>query len=151
MTISIDRSLDLSVFFFTKNLFADAPFINVTEGFPDTELTIPTIAVELDNITTQPFEMGDRSSLKLRTWFIDVFAADKAQRDEYAYRLLNALENTIPVYNYDEGFPPSSTPSRIGCLITDDIRLQIIKVLPELTERMYYRSTVMFVGEYNPA
>jgi hypothetical protein len=64
---------------------------------------------------------------------------------------MGALESDVPVYNYDEGFPPSSTPSRIGCLKTDDIKMQIIKVLPELTEKMYYRSVIIFTGEYYPS
>lgn len=147
----IDRKLDLSVYYYVSDLFADAPFVNVTDGFPEEGLVIPTIAVEIGEIDTYPAELGNKVRGKIRTWYIDVFAADKAQRDEYAYRLMSAFETNIPVYDYDEGFPPSSTPSRIGCIYTDDIKLQIIKVLPELTEKMYYRSLVVFTGEYDPS
>jgi len=147
----IDRKLDLSVYYSIVDTFSSAPFINVTDGFPEEGLTIPTIAVEIGDIDTYPSELGNRVRGKIRTWYIDIFAADKAQRDEYAYKLMSALESNIPVYDYDEGFPPSSAPSRIGSIVTDDIRLQIIKVLPELTEKMYYRSLVVFTGEYDPS
>ena len=147
----IDRKLDLSVYYYIKNQFASAPFITVVDGFPETPLTPPTIAVELDSITTYPFELGNRVRGKVRTWYIDIYAKDKSQRDEYAYKVMSALEESIPVYNYDEGFPPSSSPSQIGGILTEDINLQIIKVLPELTELMYYRAIVTFTGEYNLA
>ena len=149
--MDINRKLDLSIYYFVSDAFSDAPFVHVTDGFPEEGLTIPTIAVEADNISTYVAELGNRVRGKIRTWYADIYAADKAQRDEYAYRLLSAFESNIPVYDYDEGFPPSSTPSRIGSIITDDIRLQIIKVLPELTENMYYRSVVMVTGEYDPS
>lgn len=147
----LDRKLDLSVYYYIVNTFSDAPFIKILDGFPDQLLEVPCIAVELDNIETNPSELGNRHRNRVRTWYIDIFAADKAQRDEYAYRLMDYLENDVPVYNYDEGFPPSSSPSRIGCLKTDDIRMQIIKVIPELTEKMYHRSVIFFTGEYYPA
>jgi len=147
----IDRLLDLSVYYYIKNVFVDAPFISVTDGFPEEGLTIPTVAVEMDNIDTYNAELGNRVRGKVRTWYIDIYAADKAQRDEYACRLMSELENSIPVYNYDEGFPPSSTPSRIGSIVPENLRLQIIKVLPDLTEKMYYRSLVVLTGEYDPS
>jgi hypothetical protein len=147
----IDRLLDLSVLYYVKSVFVASPFIHVEDGYPETAFTLPTIAVEISDIDTIPSELGDRVRRKMRTWYIDVFANDKAQRDEYAYKLMSAFEQPIPVYNYDEGFPPTSSPSQIGCISTDDIKLQIIKVLPELTEKMYYRSLVIFTGEYSPA
>jgi hypothetical protein len=146
-----DRLIDLSLYYFVENVFIGSPFIKIREGFPEDLLTVPCIAIELDEIATYPSELGNRIRGRIRTWYIDIFAADKAQRDEYAYRLMGALESDVPVYNYDEGFPPSSTPSRIGCLKTDDIKMQIIKVLPELTEKMYYRSVIIFTGEYYPS
>lgn len=149
--MNLKRKADLSVYYFVKNLFASYPFIRVTDGFPEDSLTLPTIAVELDSIDTYDFELGNKEKAFIATWYIDVFAQDKSQRDEYAYLLMSALESSIPVYDYDEGFPPSSTPSKIGCLYTDNIKMQIIKVLPELTEKMYYRSLVIFTGEYSEA
>jgi len=42
------------------------------------------------------------------------FAQTKAQRDEIGYRILDSLEQCIPVYDYDEGFPPDTTPTNLG-------------------------------------
>jgi len=147
--MDIGRKLDLSVYYYIKDVFSDAPFINVVDGFPETEFNLPTIAVELDNIDTYVLELGNHERGKIRTWFIDVFAKDKSQRDEYAYRLISRLEDNIPVYNYDEGFPPSSTPSLLGAISTDRINMQIVKVIPDLTDMLYYRAVVTFTGEYN--
>lgn len=140
---------DLSVYYCVKEMFSDAPFINVTNAFDSEDLVIPTIAVENDLIDTYYKELGNRSFGKIRTWYIDIFAANKSQRDEYAYRILHDLEEKISVYNYDEGFPPSVTPTRLGVLDPESVQLKIVKVLPELTELMYYRSVVTFTAVYN--
>jgi hypothetical protein len=129
-------------------LFDATDFITVVDDFPLSNLTIPTISVVADTIVTSRFELGNRKRLQTRTWYIDVFAKNKSQRDEYAYRILNALEECVPVYNYDEGFPPI-IPTRLGCLEPEEIRMEIITILPELVDKLYYRSTVTYSSVYN--
>jgi hypothetical protein len=58
--------------------------------------------------------MGTRTRQRRSAWSIDIFAADKNQRDAYAFRILTALDDKIKVYNYDVGFPPSVTPLKLG-------------------------------------
>lgn len=141
-----ERKEDLSVYYWLKDLF---PTFTIVDGFPVENLKIPTISVEVDTIDSEPFELGNRHRQKFRVWYIDVFAATKSQRDEVAYKILEELENPIQVYDYDEGFPPSVSPSNIGGLIPQDIRLEIKRVLPELVDLLYYRSTVTFSAVYN--
>jgi len=145
----LERLEDLSVYYWLIDKFADAPFINIEDGFPNEDLTIPTISVEVDVIDTTPGELGNRKRIKLRVWYIDIFAHDKSQRDEYAYRVLNELESNIPVYDYDEGFPPDVSPSQIGCLIPEQIKVEVIKIMPALVDKLYYRSTVSFMAIYS--
>lgn len=144
-----ERLEDLSVYYWAIDIFSDAPFINIEDAFPVGDLTIPTVSVDVDTIDTAPGELGNRKRIKFRVWYVDVFAADKSQRDEYAYRVLNKLESNIPVYDYDEGFPPSVSPSQIGCLIPQSIKLEIIKIRPELVDKLYYRSTISFMAIYS--
>ncbi len=144
----LERKQDLSVYYWLVDQFSDADFINIEDGFPSTNLDLPTIALEVDTIDSVPFQLGTRVRKKFRRWYIDVFADNKSQRDEYAYRLINSLESTIAVYDYDEGFPPDVSPTQLGYLDVDDINLRIIKVMPELTEKLYYRSVVTFSAVY---
>lgn len=146
--MNILKLQDLSVYYYIKNLFTDASFVNVTNAFEPEDLVIPTIAVENDEITTYSLELGNRSFGKIRTWYIDIYAINRGQRDEFAYRILQEVENKIPVYNYDQGFPPDVTPSKLGVLDPESVQLKIVKVLPELTELMYYRSVVTFTAVY---
>lgn len=141
-----ERKEDLSVIYFLKNLFSGTSTIEVVDGFPVQGLTIPSIAVESKRINTAKFELGDSNRVYLRTWYIDVFAQNKSQRDEIGYTILHALEDCIPIYDYDEGFPPTVTPTRLGCLKTDDLRMDIIRVMPELVDKLYWRSTVSFTA-----
>jgi hypothetical protein len=144
----LERKQDLSVYFWLRNQFSASPFINIVDGFPEDDLVIPTIALDEDISSSRIFEMGDRNRIKTRYYYFEVFAANKTQRNEMGYTLLNALEEKIPVYDYDEGISFTTTPSQIGVLDPEEIVLKPIKVIPELTENLYYRATVSFVAEY---
>ena len=99
--------------------------------------------------------MGNRSGNYIRSWYIDVFAQNKSQRDDYTYLILGSLENTIPVYDFDEGFPDEGdTPvdagiTQLGYLESSRNRIKRIQILPELVEKLYYRSEVLFTTTYS--
>lgn len=103
--------------------------------------------IEWEDILTTPFELGSRTRAKFRQWSIDIYAENKTQRDEYAFRILHTLEDKIAVYDYDQGFPPATLP-KIGVVDPEDIAVKIIPVIPELTEKLYYRAMVTFTAEY---
>jgi hypothetical protein len=142
------RLEDLSVYYFIQNLYSSTPFVHVVDGFPVEGLEIPTIAVEAKTINGIPFELGASKRLQIRAWYIDVFAQNKSQRDDYAYTILNALEECIPVYDYDEGFPPTVV-TQLGCLEVQDLRLDIIRVMPQLVDSLYWRATISFTATFN--
>jgi hypothetical protein len=68
-----------------------------------------------------------------------------------AYRVYNELDYGIPVYDYNEGFPPAVSPTRLGCLRVkdDEKRLETIRVLPQLVDKLYYRASISFVMVYD--
>jgi len=137
---------DISVLVFIKALFADTDFVTVVDEYPDTELTIPTVSVEQGTTILTEYEMGNRSGRRIREYVINIFARNKSQRDDYSYRVVNALENGIIVYNYNEGFPPEVTPTVLEHLNVVSRRIIPIEVLPELVEKLYFRSMVKFVA-----
>jgi hypothetical protein len=150
MTIHLLRKQDLSIYYWLKNLFASTSFIAIQDGYPETELTTPTISIEAMDFEIAPFELGNRVGQRIRPWAIDIFALNKAQRDEYAYKIIDALENGIPVYDYDAGFPPP-TPAQIGTLEPDDIEVRIIRIFPGGTqEKLFWRSSILFTTIYQP-
>ena len=144
-----ERKEDLSVYYFLVDLFSDVPMVHIVDAFPTDDLVIPTVSVETRRIDTFKYELGSRKRVSLRSWYIDVFAQNKSQRDEMAYRLKTALEECIPVYDYDEGFPPDVTPTRLGCLNVEDITVEWIRVMPDLVSKLYYRATVTFTAIYD--
>ena len=144
----LERKQDLSIYYWLVDLFSDVSFVTIEDGYPETELTIPTIAVEWSMIDLSPLELGNRSGLQRRVWFIEIFAENKSQRDDFGYRIMNAIEDNIPVYDYDEGFPPSVSPTQLGCLIPQRIKMEIIRVIPELVDKLYWRAVISFTAEY---
>ncbi len=143
-----ERKEDLSVYYWLKDVvFVSAPFITITDGFPDGELVLPTVAVEAGKVDVVGFELGNRDGLRVRRWYLDIYAKNKSQRDEFGYKLLDVLKDGIPVYNYDEGFPPLVTPSKIGNLTVLSHSYDPIKISADVTQTLYYRATVSIVAQ----
>jgi len=149
-----ERKEDLSIYHWLKSLFSATPYINIVDGFPTTALTastLPVISVDYRRMMAVHFEVGNKERLGNRIWYIDVFAKNKTQRDEIAYTILHALEESIPVYDYDESFTLDTPPlTRLGCLmIGDEVELEVIEIMPELVETLYFRERVTFTAEFS--
>jgi hypothetical protein len=141
----LERKEDLSIVYWLKDKFSSVDFVNIQDGFPNSELVLPTISSEQKTLTAVDIELGNKKGARDRLYNIDVFAINKAQRDEFAYKIYNELAEGIPVYDYDEGFPPDVVPTKIGCLIPKERRIDFIKVIPELVDKLYYRASIVFI------
>jgi len=146
--MNTERKKDISVFYWLKDLF---PTVTVVDEFPLQELELPTISVEWDEMSSDPFELGNRQGDYLRSWYFNIFAKTKSQRDDLSYALVEALENPIPVLDYDMGFPPEVTnQTKLGHLRPFSVRIKKIAIYPELVSKLYYRTQVLFLAEYSP-
>src|SRR5574339_832279 len=115
--LTIYRLEDLSMNYFVRGIFEPFPMITITDEFPKQILEIPTISVVNGKLSESEFEMGNRErGERIRMWFIDIFAINKSQRDDFAYKILTTIKNGITVYDYNEGFPPSASPTSINHL-----------------------------------
>lgn len=145
----LERNQDLSVYHFVEEMFEDASFVTIVDGFPDEELVVPTVSIDNGDIDTYEWELGNRNRAQFRTWYIDVFAKNKSQRDDFSYKILNEIEEGIPVYDYGEGFPPEHEQTKLGALQPEEIKLRVIQIAPELVDKLYYRASVEFTAVYN--
>lgn len=147
----IERKQDLSVYYKIKDTFdaEGASFIEIVDEFPAEDLTIPSISIENHSYMVRPFELGNRTGLDIRKWYINIFANNKSQRDDYGYLIKNALQDGIPVYDYDEGFPPSVSPTQIGGLTVVELEVSPIRIFPELVSKLYWRGQIKLVAVYN--
>lgn len=141
----LERNEELSAYYFVKDLFSEYPDILVVDEYPDQDLQLPTIAVESDEIDLQNYEIGNRSTLRIRRWYIYIFSKTKTQRDDIAYTIINSFQDGINVYNYDEGFPPDVAPSVIEHLAWNSIGYTPVKVMADLPENLYFRGTISLV------
>jgi hypothetical protein len=135
------RKEEISIYYWLQDLVPDS--VNVEDGFPQTDLVLPTVSITELDIEATPFEMGG-CELDTRLWRIDVFAENKAQRNNLAYDIYSELECGIPVYDYDEGFPPNTSPSQIGILEVQKRKLKPVHVFDELVDKFYWRSRITF-------
>lgn len=145
--MDIERLKDLSIYYWLVDLFSSSPFIKVEDGFPISEVEPPVVAVEYKTIVLEPLELGNSYNIFRRSWYIEIIAKTKSQRDEIAFKIARELKNNIPVYNYNEGFPPSVTPSQLGCLIVKKVSIEPIRISPQLMKKLYYRASVSFDAE----
>ena len=148
MSMSLMRKQDYSIYYWLDDLFSSYSFVNIVDDYPDEDLELPIIAVVGDELVSIPFELGNRTGNRNRIYFIDVYAENKDQRDEFSYLILDEIENGIPVNDYDEGFPPTTAPSQIGSLHPIDLRLEPVFIFPELVEKLYWRTRISFISEY---
>jgi hypothetical protein len=147
-TMLIYRLEDLSVYHFIKDMFQDvASFVRIEDSFPDKILSIPTISVDAGKLKEEPFELGNRDLIRIRTWYIDIFAKNKSQRDDFGYRLLDQSKNGITIYDYNEGFPPNVFPSRIGHMAVIAKSYEPVPVMLDEVEQLYFRGQVIFVTQ----
>lgn len=94
--------------------------------------------------------MGNRLYHDIRRYQIHIFAKDNSTKKEYAYAIKNAIQQKIPVKDYNAGFPPNVVAT-LGVLDVDDIEGNPIPVFAELVGTLYYRYRIMFTAEYSVA
>lgn len=146
--MELQRKQDLSLVYWLKDLLVGTPFITIVSEYTENDLVVPSIAVETGVTDGEPFELGNRELLQQREYYIDIYAQNISQRNDYAYKIFNELTEAVPVNNYDEGFPPDVTPSKIGNLLLKRIRIVPVEVNPELVENMHWRSAVIYTALY---
>jgi len=143
----IYRKEDLSVYYFIKDIFADSPFITIVDSYPEQLLDIPTISIDAGKLKEEEYELGNRSKVRIRTWYIDIFAKNKSQRDDFGYRILYNSKDGININDYDEGFPPDVTPSKIGHMDVIADSYEPVPVILDENEKLYYRGQVILVTQ----
>lgn len=147
-SMTIYRLEDLSMNFFIKSLFADFSFITVVDEFPKVVLNLPTISVVNGKLSEEEFELGNRDKgLRTRRWFIDVFALNKSQRDDFGYKILSNTKDGINIYDYNEGFPPDASPTKINHLSVITQVYEPIDVIPQVNEKLYYRGQLILITQ----
>ena len=139
------RLEDLSVYYWLESLLPT--FVSVVDGFPEGDMEPPTISVDVKESWGIPFELGGAEQTR-RFWTIDVFAQNKSQRDDFADLIFDELEQNIPVYNYDEGFPPDTSPTQLGILKCFERKNTPVYVFKELVRELYWRRSITFLTEF---
>lgn len=145
----IERKQDLSVYYFIQQAFEDAggTFVNIVDDFPTSELELPCISIENHTFTVEPLELGNRKGVDVRTWFINIYTENKSQRDDFAYLIKNKVQEGIPVYDYDLGFPPTVVP-QLGSMSHIELSVMPIPVNSALVSTLYFRAQVKVVAVY---
>jgi len=146
----VEEKQNLSVYYYIKETLSGYPTVTVTDDYPNTELTLPSVAVVGNEIYPKPQELGNRRGVRNRLWDIEIFCNMKTQRDAITSLLLDTIEDEyIPVYDYDQGFPPSGVPM-LGILKVkpNSLIASPITIFPELVEKLYWRGRIKFLTEY---
>ena len=142
------RNEDISMNYFIKVLFEAEAFITVVDEFPRQVLQVPTISVVNGKLLEERFELGNRDSgIRTRRWYIDIFAKNKSQRDDFAYRILDRTDDGINVYDYNEGFPPDASPTKVNHLDVISKTYEPLDIIPSSNEKLYYRGQLILITQ----
>ncbi len=146
--MNIESKTDYSIYYFLKSILPS--FVNVVVGFPENpvgdnpQLQLPTVSIDALDMVDLPYELGSNNIFE-RFWAIDVFSTNKSQRDDFAYEISTHLKDqTIPVYDYDQGFPPDVYPDQIGYLVISNIDAKPVYVFQDLVQSLYWRTRITF-------
>jgi len=150
MTMLVERLQDISVVNYIKEIVPDS--VKVVDGFPEkpiTEKDIPIIAVENRTAEFNRLELGTNVSIVTRGWIIYVYAKNKTQRDHLAYLVGgNLFKNKVPVYDYNQGFPPDVDPDQIGCLEPKRVSIKIPQIDPSQVSMLYRIADIYYSATY---
>ena len=151
----IERLQDLSVYYKFKEILTPYPFVSVVDEFPTGEFVkgdLPRVSVEGLSFTSRSFELGNPLLQNHRMWKINVFAGNSTQRSDLLYFLNASIQVAIPVYDYNEGFPPTVTnQTQVGALGVPSTSTEIIRVHSQLVTTLYWRGELKIVTEYSQA
>jgi hypothetical protein len=112
---------------------AGVDYVDVISGSPDVPIKLSgeTVTVFPSSAYSKPYELGG-SDLKNVNFIVEAFLLTDGKRDDVADLLFEALaERTIPLYDYNEGFPPpygtDDVPTEIGKIQTNSVFLQPVQ------------------------
>jgi len=144
----LERKQELSIYYWLEDIFS-GDGVSIVDAYYNGELQVPRIAIDPGNIESYTFELGGQEGYD-RIWYLRIFGNTKQQRDEMGYKIFNTLRNkrTISVYDYDEGFPPSVTPTEIGYLSIPQHQYRPENLVSELQEILFYRAAVAIHSKY---
>jgi hypothetical protein len=143
--MSIYRLEDLSMNYWVRAVFTDFGQINIVDEYPESIATLPTVSIVEGKLSEEEFELGNREGIRIRRWYIDVFALNKSQRKDFGYTVLAEAKNGINVYDYNEGFPPDASPSIINHLSVTSRTFNPIPVIRSLNAKLYYRGQLILI------
>jgi hypothetical protein len=146
----VEEKQNLSVYYYIKETLSGYPTVTITDDYPNAELVLPSVSVVGNEIYPKPSELGNRRGIRNRIWDVEIFCSMKTQRDDITSLLLDTIEDEyIPVYDYDQGFPPSGLPM-IGVLKVkpNSLIASPTIIFPELVEKLYWRGRIKFLTEY---
>ncbi len=144
--MTIYRLEDLSMNYWVRDVFQ--PFnvqITYTDEFPATILQVPTVSIVNGRLSEEEYELGNADGIRIRKWFIDIFANNKSQRDDFGYQMMSECKKGIHVLDYNEGFPPDASPTVINHLTVISRTYNPIDVIRQLNEKLYYRGQLILI------
>ena len=146
------RQEDLSVYFFIKDLLG-SKVRRVVDSYPYTEienneLEVPCASVEHSLTVDEGGELG--SSWFRRTWTIDIFANNDTMRDELSDIIFQALDNSIPIRDYSNGFREdgkSLAGADLRIIEWAGVKNRSMRptyAFPSLSDKKFWRTTITF-------
>ena len=146
--IHLQTNIERSVYFWLESIFSPYQHIKVLDSYPEEELEVSSIVLLPQEILIEPFEFGNRRGLYRRFWTIHIYAENDTQRNDFAYKILDYLEDRINVYDYNFGFPPLNSPPQIGVLLPDRIKYFPLEVISNKSDKLFWMGEISFYTFY---
>lgn len=114
------------------------------QGLSDLELVLPIVSIDQVGQREYPYQLGSGPGTS-RPFVISIFGREEAETDDLAQQIYEWFrDNDIDLNNYNEGFPPSVVPTKVGTIEILNAGLAPVKILGSPNVADKYRYDVTF-------
>lgn len=117
-------------------------------GLTEVEVVLPVVVFDYSNQYGVAFELGSNDATN-RSFLVQIFANNSVERDELSQLFYEYLrDNNIAIYNYNAGFPPDVTPTKVGILDIDNVGLTPVFSSGSTNIAERYKAEVVFDARF---
>ena len=167
------RMVKLSVYYFLKDKlddgdwgstgYANNELVTLKDAYPtdeeldrivlpenytgdSNEIVLPVVAIDSGYQNEYPYELGSGPGTA-RQFIISIFGRERGETDDLSQQIYEWFrDNNISLNNYNEGFPPTVTPTQVGTIEVDRVSLVPINIYDSPNVADKHRRDVSFLA-----
>lgn len=112
----------------------------------ETEIVLPIVALSYGSQIEFPFQLGDGPGTTRRV-IVSVFGREETETEDLTQQIFEWFrDNNVSLNNYNEGFPPTVTPTQVGTIEITDVSVTPVQIYGSANVADKYKHDVSFTA-----